>query len=430
MLQQLDTAIAFAVVMLMLSLLITVVVQVFNSIFDMRGRSLAWGLTKLLHQIDPALREPSARKWYTFPATLGRRIAKAVALHPAIAHGVRRAKAIRPEELIAILQDLASPKPRVKLESDVETAVKNLILARVPGGSGDLSKAHQIAADLAVQFPKLDDAIKDALGKVVGTTSKLEHQVDAWFSTVMDRASEVFAAQSRVVTFVFAAILAVTLHIDSGAILKQISSSAEVRANLVRVADSTVAEADRVLDRDKRASKALKAMADSHKGDAAGAALSKAPDNLARCPEGRAWLSSDPGVKSLNAPALRDEFDNACDQQTRAVLADTGKEVEAIRNRLDETELHFVPTKVGNIMVFASPPGTWWQAYTSWHTNGVPKHLLGTLATVLLLSLGAPFWYNALRQLASLKPAIARRIDKEQAPAPEESAETQSGKQR
>src|SRR5215475_4138061 len=100
MLQLVDTAVAFAVIILMLSLLITVLVQVFNSLFDMRGRSLALGLANLFHQVDPALREGGADKW-PFSATLGRRLAKVVALHPAIAHGVRRAKAIRSEELIA-----------------------------------------------------------------------------------------------------------------------------------------------------------------------------------------------------------------------------------------------------------------------------------------------------------------------------------------
>jgi len=418
MLQQLDTAIAFTVVMLMLSLLVTVLVQVFNSVFDMRGRSLVWGLTKLLHQIEPALRQPSTRKWYEFPATLGRRLAKAVTLHPAIAHGLRRAKAIRPEELVVILQELASPTSRVKLQQDVGIAVRNLVQAHVPGAIGDLSKAQKITAQLTTQFPQFNKAIHEAVSKLVGTASKLEQDLGAWFSTIMERSSEVFAAQSRVVTFLLAAIVAITLHIDSGAILKQISSSADVRSNLVRIADSTLTEADRVLDRDNRSSKALKAMAESHKGDALGAALSKAPSNLTRCAEGRAWLSRDSGVK--NSPQLRDEFDKACDLQTQVLLGDTGKEVEGIRAQLDETKLHFIPVKVGDTVVFQSF-STWWRSY------GVGSHLLGTLATVLFLSLGAPFWYNALRQLASLKPAIARRVDAEQAPAPEQSPEPAKG---
>jgi len=278
------------------------------------------------------------------------------------------------------------------------------MLGRVPSTKGDLPKAQEIAAQLTMQFPELNQAIQEAVSKMAGTASKLESEVDAWFSTVMDRASEIFAAQSRVITFVFAAIVAITLQIDSGAILKQVWNSADVRANLVRIADSTVAEADHVLDRDKRASKTLKAMADTHRADPAGVVLSKAPENLTRCAEGRSWLTDDPSAKNLNIAALEDEFDNACDKQTQMLLADTGKQVQAIRSRLDETELRFLPKKA----VFGSFRA-WFDAY------GENGHLLGTLATVLFLSLGAPFWYNTLTQLASLKPAIARQIDKEEA---------------
>jgi hypothetical protein len=32
---------------------------------------------------------------------------------------------------------------------------------------------------------------------------------------------------------------------------------------------------------------------------------------------------------------------------------------------------------------------------------------------VVLLSLGAPFWYNALKQLSNLKPSVTQKIEKE-----------------
>lgn len=311
---------------------------------------------------------------------LGRRLAKVVALHPAIAHGVRRAKAIRSEELLAILKDLASSKPRVELDGELKQAVQNLMLGRVPSTKGDLPKAQEVAAQLTMQFPELNQAIQEAVSKMAGTDSKLESEVDAWFCTVMDRASEIFAAQSRVITFVFAAIVAITLQIDSVAILKQVWNSADVRANLVRIADSTVAEADHVLDRDKRASKTLKAMADIHRADPAGVALSKAPDNLTRCAEGRSWLTDDRSVKNLNIAALQDEFDNACEKQTQMLLADTGKKVQAIRSRLDETELRFLPKRA----VFGSFRA-WFDAY------GEDGHLLGNLGYCAISEFGWAF---------------------------------------
>jgi len=57
MLQQLDTAIAFVVVMLMLSLLVTAVVQVISALLDLRGKNLVRALSDLFNQIDADLRD-------------------------------------------------------------------------------------------------------------------------------------------------------------------------------------------------------------------------------------------------------------------------------------------------------------------------------------------------------------------------------------
>jgi hypothetical protein len=48
MLQQIDNAIAFSVVMLMLSLIVTAIVQAISAVTDLRGRNLASGLSNLL----------------------------------------------------------------------------------------------------------------------------------------------------------------------------------------------------------------------------------------------------------------------------------------------------------------------------------------------------------------------------------------------
>jgi hypothetical protein len=56
MLEQSDTAIAFSVVMLMLSSIVTAVVQLISASPDLRGRNLASGPGNLFHQIEPAFR--------------------------------------------------------------------------------------------------------------------------------------------------------------------------------------------------------------------------------------------------------------------------------------------------------------------------------------------------------------------------------------
>jgi hypothetical protein len=49
-----------------------------------------------------------------------------------------------------------------------------------------------------------------------------------------------------------------------------------------------------------------------------------------------------------------------------------------------------------------SENGTGWDHFVS--------HLWGMLITAALLSLGAPYWYNILKNLTSLRPAVANLI--------------------
>jgi hypothetical protein len=54
-----------------------------------------------------------------------------------------------------------------------------------------------------------------------------------------------------------------------------------------------------------------------------------------------------------------------------------------------------------------------WPWVRPWTWSG----LIGVLATAGLLSLGAPFWFNALKTLTNLRPAIAAKQDAQQADA-------------
>jgi len=100
MLQQLDIAIAFVVLMLMLSLLVTAIVQAISAVLDLRGKNLVRALADLFKQIDPGLRAKAGknfRNWLAHPftreTTLATQLADAIATHPILAHTFTRAKA-------------------------------------------------------------------------------------------------------------------------------------------------------------------------------------------------------------------------------------------------------------------------------------------------------------------------------------------------
>jgi hypothetical protein len=50
-----------------------------------------------------------------------------------------------------------------------------------------------------------------------------------------------------------------------------------------------------------------------------------------------------------------------------------------------------------------------------WPAKPDVGYLAGVLATAALLSLGAPFWFNALKAMTNLRPVVASKEDAEQA---------------
>jgi hypothetical protein len=429
MLQQLDTAIAFVVVMLMLSLLVTAVVQVISALLDLRGKNLVRALSDLFNQIDPDLRgsiqlplKEKIKNWLTRRrVTLATKLAESIATHPTLAHTFARAKAIRKDELLAVIKDLTSDKPAGKIDAAVLEKLKVAVAAQVPGGTGTADAAQAIADKLAIQFPAIKDDLKKAVTETMGQVSRLELGVEKWFDTVMDRASDIFTRWTRVITLVVSVLLVALLHIDAGLILRQISTSADIRAGLTKLSDTALAQADETLQDGYRATAALNAVAKKHHDKPEVEALLKNASGLVTCVEGKQWLNQHSKEISsgkdtpLDMDALQDEFAGACKEQTEAALAKSNDRIGKIGHELAETDLTLIPQRIADHPVFHSGSGhcvvyNWAAAYT----NG--PHLLGTLAMVVLLSLGAPFWFNALRQLSNLKPAISSKIEKESSP--------------
>ncbi|HEX2642687.1 MAG TPA: hypothetical protein VHU81_06825, partial [Thermoanaerobaculia bacterium] len=216
-LERLDTVIAFAVVMLLLSLLITTIVQMALLVTMRRGRNLLWGVERLLSQVDPRLEQHA------------RDIAESVLRHPAVSHMTRaRALAIRQEELVRLLRDLASgrgPQSGKPLKEEAKAALAAVLQDPATGLSAQQVAQIQAAATaLPELLPEQAAAVQNAISRVAAQTDKLSAEVQAWFDTVMDRTSERFKMHSRWATAGVAAILVFGLQIDSMDIIRQLSN--------------------------------------------------------------------------------------------------------------------------------------------------------------------------------------------------------------
>jgi hypothetical protein len=77
----------------------------------------------------------------------------------------------------------------------------------------------------------------------------MEPQVDGlnmWFERAMDRASQRFTAQARVITVVLSLVLVFGAHLDAIRIFQMLSSNAQLRAQLAGSADALVKQAEQL----------------------------------------------------------------------------------------------------------------------------------------------------------------------------------------
>lgn len=128
-------------------------------------------------------------------------------------------------------------------------------------------------------------------------------------------------------------------------------------------------------------------------------------------------------IVSETRDQVLEQFDQATLREAQASIKVSSQEWNDLRSSIDSTGFELFPRQglrwakkdeQGRL----AGPVTWSQVWGMfWH------HALGLLFSVLLLSLGAPFWFNALKELANLRSSVANNI------AAEEKA-TAAGKKR
>jgi len=359
MLQYLDTLIGFAVVMLLISLLITVLTQIVSELLNHRGSNLRWGLTTLFQHIDPtlypqlaasanrlaheALRHPLiSDSWFSSLRAV--RWAEEVPLLGKLLGRVRLASAIRPGELTNLLKQIAAgaTPPGVlapltaaewaALQADIDA----LLAAPNPASAREVRQAATVAAAAVNGIAGQADSpiLQDSVNAIRGTAGKLE----AWFGSMMDRVAQKFTMYMRLWTVLFAIAFALATGLNSVCLLRELSQSSMLRAALVSASQQTLTTAGTVLD----------------KTDA-------------------------PASAAASQKAIQDGFSNA--SQVAAIASKENFDI--LRNR--------------------------------WPANWDLKYLAGVLITAALLSLGSPFWFNAVKSLTNLRPIVASKEKAEDA---------------
>lgn len=376
-LQHLDSVIAFAVVMLGASLLITILTQIVSTLFAYRGSNLRWGLKVLFKTINPNLNEAQAKD-----------VAQRVLTHEILSASVL--SRLHDVRLLGFLSR------RWRLASAVRVEELLRILPAVAGNR------EQPANHTGVQ------AIAQMVGAGETVATDFNNRVRSWFDSAMDRVSQRFALQMRIWTVVFSLVLAFGAHLDVFRLYEQLSSDAELRAKLAGSADAITRQAAGILP---------------PRAGGSGVNLSVVPGIFSD--QMKQLKNQEPdATKNLNDPPSFDSRQTAIqwlrdgmngDHQTGRVVAeyqqlvDAGLKSDADKLLDQSAGVQSILSKTGYQIIPDPYPQPW---YKPWETSGA-REFWGTLVAAALLSLGAPFWFNALKTLTSLRPIVAGKEEKE-----------------
>ena len=437
MLDSLDSLIAFTLIFTVVSLLVTIVVQMISSVLNLRGHNLACALAETIETIQPDL------------AARAKTIANHLLEDPLISDnqifGLRlRAHAVRPEELFDLLRRIASGKKTAPDEIKADALVllqalgvdeKHLrdAASAAREAQGVLSTVLNSVESLADETQKntiktnlervIETFTESAAGKVAAAASVAEQKIHeasrkfaGWFAVGQERAQEWFTMHARFATLVIGAVFAYGLQLDAIQIFKDVSTNRAMRDKLVAQSTVVLGQAEKTLGAPGVLEQAFALWRPKQtapiQAAIEGAKVSVSPADTrekfrAKLQAGLASLAAKPETKPAVDIALQ-AFDAEVDKTASAALKEGWANYEAVKGDLKDSGFALFPVAGSN--------GRWNTGRWPWEVSR--RHQLGIFFSVLLLSLGAPFWFNTLKSLASLRSAVAGKISDEEKAAP------------
>lgn len=362
LLHHLDVLLGVAAVLAGLSLVVTLVVQAVVAVLALRGTDLRWGLETLLANVSSLT-----------PAQVSDVVAH-VLRHPLVSGSVL---ATRPGNGRLLARMLSTVKlDRLQRRWALAKAIR----------AEELLPVMRLLAEA-----KETEPWREALRDVLKTESDALVKVRSWFDRTMDRVSERFTTRTRWIAIIASFALACTLHVDVLHLYGAVSTDPALRTSLVALAGE-LGERDLAREEQQLVQTALRTTAASHQ-------LGEIDPAITTVADAEAWLDA----KAMAEGSRRE-----------AMAALNRRVAEARLTRLREQVSGLSSGAVWDALDFwAIRPD---HAWSDWYTGERPlRHALGVLFGGALLSLGAPFWFNLLKNLMGLRPVLAEKADRERA---------------
>jgi hypothetical protein len=220
--------------------------------------------------------------------------------------------------------------------------------------------------------------------------SQFVAKVHGWFDQTIDRVSSRFTVTARIITFVAALIIAVTVQLDTFALVNRLSVDDQFR-------DAVKAGAQKVVDASQKASET------SSEKSAPSATASPTPPNAAGAPTPASSPTAAPAATAT--PSSSNAATPSTSTPPSSNAAATGNTPSSTSTPVPTTASvqkdYYNLLSTAGLVTLPTDFDTWWD---KWTLAKVP----GILLSALLLSLGAPFWYGRLQDLLKLRSSIAQ----------------------
>jgi hypothetical protein len=380
------------------------------------------------------------------------KIAESVLLHPMIAQPTfwrlpwpRKGEVVDREELIRVLLGFAANPTAIGLPAPKPAILEAMRRLRQLLAENDVPDPGRALADIreAAQRLELTDAAAAAHDRF--TTAILQSaqsafvgRVNAWFDHVMDRTTGEYKFRAQLVTILGALVVAFAVQLDTIDLLKRLSSDDKLRDSLVQqagVQQKRFDEQQKVATPNQNELDLARMRRDEIESNLANLRdpqLKVLPDHFIWQPLPQARLMYNPAWTPPYLSHLELVVGGAVyplqPQGTADPLADiesairnSNAPLKAVRQKLAaHYDLVLTSRLLGPLQLRSTPgkPETnMLNAAAEWSCTGpvcfdrdlFQQSWRGVVLTWVLLSLGAPFWYDALKDLLKLRSTVAKK---------------------
>ncbi len=213
-LKSLDVILELTVVMLVASMAVTVLTQIYTSLRNTRGAHLRAGLADLLKQIDPAL-----------SGALAKEIAGAVLAHPLVHDSDRRiGSLVHRDEFTRLLMELAAGRGSQGLREEARTVLIRALAANgIADPAASLCAIHEASLELEASHPEVAAHVRREMAILRAAGCQLVAKINGCFDQTIDRVSARFTLSTRQVSLVAGFVVAAALQLDTVALIKRLA---------------------------------------------------------------------------------------------------------------------------------------------------------------------------------------------------------------